>query len=307
MTQLHLALADAIGSARERNPPPPSPPGGSADAGAGSRKSASGPHEREAIGRVKVRVAGVEKFFLGRGGAIRALSEVSLDVEDGEFVCIVGPSGCGKSTLLRIIGGLEEATEGKVEIARSTTTSQAAAFVFQEYGLFPWLRVLDNAVFGMRMAGVPRAEREARARAWLVRVGLGAFEYAYPDELSGGMKQRLSLARAFASDPEILLMDEPMGALDAQTRALLQEDLIGLWEADRKTVILVTHSIDEAILLGDRIVVMTRRPGSIKEEYRVPLPRPRTPAVAETPEFAQLHGRIWGVLREEVAASLETR
>lgn len=255
--------------------------------------------------RAKVHVESVYKFFLSGDDAVLAIADVSLTVLDGEFVCIVGPSGCGKSTLLRIIGGLEEATDGEIEVSSSGTETRPVAFVFQEHGLFPWLRVLDNAVFGLRMAGISRAEREARARKWLDRVGLRAFEDAYPDQLSGGMKQRLSLARAFATDPEILLMDEPMAALDAQTRALLQEDLTALWEADRKTVVLVTHSIDEAILLGDRIIVMSHRPGVVKEQFIVPFARPRTQSLAATPEFGDLHGKIWEILRAEVAASLE--
>jgi NitT/TauT family transport system ATP-binding protein len=253
----------------------------------------------------KVRVDGVDKFFLAREEAVRALAGVDLEVADGEFLCLVGPSGCGKSTLLRIIGGLEQATHGTVDVDVGPDAGSGVAFVFQEYGLFPWLTVLDNAAFGLRMSGVARQERHDKARYWLDRVGLGGFESAYPDQLSGGMKQRLSIARAFVTDPEVLLMDEPMGALDAQTRALLQEDLIALWEAHRKTLVLVTHSIDEAVLLSDRIVVMTRRPGAIKTEFKVDLPRPRTPAVTASPEFGDLRMSIWETLRDEVEASLE--
>jgi NitT/TauT family transport system ATP-binding protein len=276
---------------------------GRADQGFDGGRTSAGDVSRDAP---KVRVSGVDKFFLGREGAVRALAGVDLEVADGEFLCLVGPSGCGKSTLLRIIGGLEQPTHGTVDVAVAEGTgSSDVAFVFQEYGLFPWLNVLDNAAFGLRMAGVARGERREKARYWLDRVGLGGFETAYPDQLSGGMKQRLSIARAFVTDPEVLLMDEPMAALDAQTRALLQEDLISLWEAHRKTLVLVTHSIDEAVLLSDRIIVMTRRPGLIKTEFQVNLPRPRTQAIASSPEFGDLRTKIWDTLRDEVEASLE--
>lgn len=255
--------------------------------------------------RGKVTSRGVDKFFLGAHGAVRALAGIDMDIAEGEFVCIVGPSGCGKSTFLRIVGGLEEATHGQVQITHAQEDAPRVAFVFQEYGLFPWLSVLENASFGLRMDGVGGAERRRRARHWLERVGLAGFENFYPDQLSGGMRQRLSLARAFATDPEILLMDEPMGALDAQTRTLLQEDLVALWEADRKTVLLVTHSIDEAVLLGDRVVVMTHSPGRIKAEYSVDLARPRTQEIASSPVFGELRSTIWATLRDEVQAALE--
>jgi NitT/TauT family transport system ATP-binding protein len=250
--------------------------------------------------QVQVSARAVSKVFLGESGPVQALAGMSLDVADGEFVCLCGPSGCGKSTLLRIAGGLETPTAGAVAIRPGAEI----AFVFQEHGLFPWLSVLDNAAFGLRMRGVRSRERRAVARRWLGRVGLARFEAAYPHELSGGMRQRLSLARAFAVDPGVLLMDEPLAALDAQTRALLQEELVALWEADRKTVLLVTHSIDEAILLGDRVVVMTDRPGQVKAEFAVDLPRPRTPAA---PRFGELRAEIWELLRAEARAAMEDR
>ena len=180
----------------------------------------------------------------------------------------------------------------------------SSAFVFQEFGIFPWLNVVDNVGFGLRMAGVGREERERVARHWIQRVNLTGFERAYPAQLSGGMKQRVSIARAFASDPDLFLMDEPLGALDAQTRYLLQEELIGLWEASRKTVLLVTHSIEEAILLGDRVVVMTARPGRLKASFEVPFPRPRSVQLSGEPEFARLRLEIWESLRDEALASL---
>jgi NitT/TauT family transport system ATP-binding protein len=252
----------------------------------------------QGLTRSPVSARNVSKVYLGESGPVEALAGMSLDVADGEFVCLVGPSGCGKSTLLRIAGGLERATAGTV----ATRAEAEIAFVFQEHGLFPWLTVLDNAAFGLRMRGVRSRERVAVARRWLGRVGLARFAAAYPHELSGGMRQRLSLARAFAIDPGVLLMDEPLAALDPQTRALVQEELVALWEVDRRTVLLVTHSIDEAILLGDRVVVMTSRPGRVTAEFAVDLPRPRTPAA---PGFAELRAEIWELLRAEARAAME--
>jgi NitT/TauT family transport system ATP-binding protein len=181
----------------------------------------------------------------------------------------------------------------------------SVAFVFQDYGLFPWLSVVDNVAFGLRMAGMGKRERHDRARAWLARMGLAGFERSYPEQLSGGMRQRLSLARAFVTDPEVLLMDEPMAALDAQTRLLLQEDLVQLWEETKKTVVLVTHSLDEALLLGDRVVVMTARPGTVKLDLPVELPRPRSTSAATGVAFSRMKADLWAALRDEVAKSLE--
>ena len=250
----------------------------------------------------------VSKAFVGRGGqATLALRDVDLTVERGTFVSLIGPSGCGKSTLLRIFGGLEQPSSGEM---RSATGPQrgglpSVAFVFQDYALFPWLSVVDNVAFGLRMAGVGKQERRDRARTWLARMGLAGFERSYPEQLSGGMRQRLSLARAFVTDPDVLLMDEPMAALDAQTRLLLQEDLLKLWEETRKTVVLVTHSLDEALLLGDRVVVMTARPGRIKLDLPVPLPRPRTTSSATGVAFSRMKADLWAALRDEVERSLE--
>ncbi|MCL6091490.1 MAG: ABC transporter ATP-binding protein [Actinobacteria bacterium] len=250
----------------------------------------------------------VSKAFVGRAGqATLALRDVDLSVERGTFVSLIGPSGCGKSTLLRIFGGLEQPSSGEM---RSASEQQrgglpSVAFVFQDYGLFPWLSVVDNVAFGLRMAGVGKRERRDRARTWLARMGLAGFERSYPEQLSGGMRQRLSLARAFVTDPDVLLMDEPMAALDAQTRLLLQEDLLKLWEETRKTVVLVTHSLDEALLLGDRVVVMTARPGRIKLDLPVPLPRPRTTSSATGVAFSRMKADLWAALRDEVERSLE--
>lgn len=257
---------------------------------------------------VGIEVRGLEKIFLSRGEPVPALMEMHLSVEPGEFLCVIGPSGCGKSTLLRAIGGLEKPTGGSVAFHDSEgPATPRIAFIFQEYGVFPWLTVAENAEFGLRMEGVAKEERRGAAASWLRRVGLEEFARSYPEELSGGMKQRLALARAFAMEPDILLMDEPFGALDAETRNLLQEDLLLLWEKSGKTVVLVTHSIEEAILLGDKVVVMTDRPARIKNVYEVLLTRPRTTETVSTAEFGRLHAGIWDALRTEVQAALSNR
>ena len=249
-----------------------------------------------------VRATGVSKVFFAGKEPVWALEDVSLQVEEGSFTCIVGPSGCGKSTLLRILGGLESATSGTVGL-QDSSHKIPAAFVFQEHGVFPWVNVLDNVAFGLRMSGVRRKERTEQAREWIARVGLTGFEKSYPHELSGGMRQRIAIARAFATGSPVLLMDEPLGALDAQIRLLMQEELVKLWEAERKTVVMVTHGIEEAILLGDRVVVMSARPGRIKEDIQVDFPRPRTMELERTPEFGEMRYRIWELLRDDVRAS----
>jgi len=246
----------------------------------------------------------VSKVFYAPDRSITALEGVSLDVEAGSFTCIVGPSGCGKSTLLRILGGLEQATIGEVTAPDHRSAVPVSAFVFQEHGVFPWFTVLDNVAFGLRMAGFSREERNATARTWLEYVGLGEFANSYPHQLSGGMKQRTAIARAFATGSPCLLMDEPLGALDAQTRRLMQEQLIELWERERKTVVLVTHAIEEALLLGDRIILMSARPGRIKEDITVPFDHPRHINIESTPEFADMKHNIWESLRDEVQKSV---
>src|SRR5438128_4084321 len=206
-----------------------------------------------------------------------ALSDISLRIEDGAFVSILGPSGCGKSTLLYIVGGFVNPTEGiaKVRGAAITGPGPDRGPVFQEFALFPWKNVLGNVMYGLRQQGVPRADAEAQSRRLVEMVGLKGFENFYPKELSGGMKQRVAIARTLAYHPAVLLMDEPSGALDAHTRTRLQNDLLNIWERDRKTVLFVTHSVDEAVFLSDRVVVMTRSPGRIKEVVEIDLPRPR--------------------------------
>lgn len=246
-----------------------------------------------------------EKRFQTRQGWMTALHHFDLEVAEGEFLCLVGPSGCGKSTFLRILAGLDHATGGEVGITPGPDPKQPLAnVVFQEYAVFPWKTVLQNVAFGLEMRGRPRAEREATAMRWIDKVALTRFVDYYPAQLSGGMKQRVSIARALANDPQVLLMDEPLGALDAQTRAVLQEELLRLWEESRKTVLYVTHSIDEAVFLGDRVVVMTANPGTVKTVIEVDLPRPRDLSVMATPAFAALTGAVWDALRDEVRRAM---
>jgi len=205
-----------------------------------------------------------------------ALGGISLEVEQGEFLVFVGPSGCGKSTLLQIIAGLEEPASGSIDVSRSVDGQKQTGMVFQEFALFPWRTVLENIVFGPEVRSVPRAHREANAQKLIELVHLRGFEHRYPHELSGGMRQRVALARALANDPAILLFDEPLASLDAQTRKVLQAELVRIWQETKRTFIYVTHGLDEAVLLGDRVVLFTARPGRIKEVVPVRLPRPRS-------------------------------
>jgi NitT/TauT family transport system ATP-binding protein len=252
----------------------------------------------------KIVIKNLGKVYPGSTGAIVALQHIDLTVHTGEFLCIVGPSGCGKSTLLRILAAIYQQSSGELLVHGASRNGHPVnAMVFQEYALFPWRTILDNVAFGLEMHGVPRRERQTVAHTYLHKVGLSRFASHYPYQLSGGMKQRVALARAFASNPEILLMDEPFGALDAQTRTLMQEELLTIWDAERKTVVYITHSIEEAVILGDRVVIMTARPGTIKTIYPVHLPRPRSLAVRTTPEFQALTQTIWADLVEEVNKS----
>jgi NitT/TauT family transport system ATP-binding protein len=214
--------------------------------------------------------------FAGDRGDVVALDDVSLAVDAHEFVCIVGPSGCGKSTLLRIVAGLETPTSGRVQFEGKEPGFRVhGGLVVQEHGTFPWLSAVDNVAFGLKLEGVPVHERRTRAMAYLERVGLAQFAHHYPHELSVGMRQRLGIGRAMVVDAPLLLMDEPFGALDAQTRRHMQGELLSIWAADRRTVVFVTHDIEEAVLLGDRVVVMSGRPGHILADIRVPFERPR--------------------------------
>jgi len=218
-----------------------------------------------------------KSFVTSKGEKVDALGDVTFTIQDKEFVCIVGPSGCGKTTLLRIIAGLDTPSGGKAELGGKEIVgpSPKMAMIFQEYSLYPWRTVLDNIAFGLEVQGVEKDARYAAARKYLHLVGLGEFETSYPYELSGGMRQRVAVARALAVEPQVLLMDEPFGALDAQTRNSMQTELLEIWEKTRKTVIFVTHSVDEAVFLADRIFVLSTRPSKIREIIDVPLPRPR--------------------------------
>ncbi|WP_405618962.1 ABC transporter ATP-binding protein [Streptomyces sp. NBC_00076] len=229
--------------------------------------------------------------------AVEALGPVDVTVAPGEFVCLVGPSGCGKSTLLRIAAGLLRPSTGRLEIR--TSSARPAAMIFQDYGIYDWKTVRANVRFGLDIQRVPRRAANARADEWLTRMGLADFAHAYPATLSGGMRQRVAIARALAVEPELLLMDEPFAALDAQLRMILQEELLELTQTTRTTTLFVTHSLEEAIVLGDRVLVMSARPGRIIAEHRPPFPRPRTGDIRSTPEFTALRGELWDLLRKE--------
>ena len=251
---------------------------------------------------MKLEIRGVSKTFRGKGGALDALESIDLDVQAGEFVCLLGPSGCGKSTLLNIIAGLDQPTRGQVhmdgQLVERTGTDRV--MIFQNAALFPWLNVMDNVEFGLRMGGVAKKERQATARRFLRMVNLSDFEQAFIHELSGGMRQRVALARALALDPDVLLMDEPFGALDAQTRDILHDELQTIWSSTRKTVLFVTHNVREAVVLGDRVVVFSARPGRIKKEFAVNLPRPRQ---IESYAVVDLAREVMAVLRDDVMTS----
>ena len=251
----------------------------------------------------KLRIENVTRVFAGvRGGPpTQALTPTSLTVEDNDFITILGPSGCGKSTLLRIVAGLDTPTQGEVLLdgARVTTPGADRGMVFQSYTLFPWLTVRENVCFGLRERRVDAKRQVEVARYWIDKVGLAGFEHHYPKMLSGGMQQRTAIARALANDPKILLLDEPFGALDNQTRSLMQEQLLALWEAERKTILFVTHDIEEAIFMANRVVVMSARPGRIQADVAVRLPHPRHYTIKTTPEFSQLKAQLTEEIRVE--------
>ena len=253
-------------------------------------------------------VKGVSRTFQSAtGGApTLALQSTDLTVQENDFITILGPSGCGKSTLLRIVAGLDQQSSGEVLLDGKRITGPGAdrGMVFQSYTLFPWLSVLDNVCFGLRERGLPRNQQVEQARAFLAKVGLSSFENHYPKQLSGGMQQRTALARALANKPRMLLMDEPFGALDHQTRELMQEMLLAIWEAERTTVLFVTHDIDEAVFMGSRVMVMSARPGRIKLDQPVPLPHPRHYSVKTTPVFAELKAELTEQVRTEVIAAM---
>lgn len=252
----------------------------------------------------RIQAHGVGRRFETADGGLDAIRDIDLTVEPGEFCVVVGPSGCGKTTLLRILAGLDRQTSGSLELSGAGGRRPTNAMVFQGRSVFPWLTVRQNVAYGLKLRGVGRRERGDAANALLETVGLGRFSRSYPHQLSEGMRQRVAIARALAVDPDLLLMDEPFGSLDEQTRFLLQEELLRIWERTGKTVVFITHSIDEAIVLADRIVVMSAQPGTTRGTFTVPFPRPRSlTAVRADPAFSPLFNDIWRLLREEVLAA----
>ena len=255
------------------------------------------------MGKMKLDLQGISKSYVRRGERLSVLDDFSLQVKELEFLVFLGPSGCGKSTLLRIVDGIDTPDSGHIILDGEDVTGTAGkgrGMVFQSFELFAWRSVLTNVAFGLEVAGVGKEERLATARRYVEMVGLSAFEHAYPHELSGGMQQRVGIARALAIDPTILLMDEPYGALDVQTRDVLQEELLNIWEKQRKTVIFVTHSIEEALYLADRIVVFSPRPGRIQQLIDVPFERPRHADIKNTARFLELRRDIWQMLKQSV-------
>jgi NitT/TauT family transport system ATP-binding protein len=249
-----------------------------------------------------ISIRNLTKAYATRRTPFIAIDDVSLDIRPGEFLVIVGPSGCGKTTLLRILAGLDQLTSGVIDIVHPPGSRRPAnSMIFQGDSIFPWMTVFDNAAYGLRMRGVAKGEVKSVVDHYLERTGLSNFANSYPHQLSGGMRQRVSIARAFANDPEILLMDEPFSALDEQNKTLLQEELLRIWDEHKKTVVFITHSVDEAVTLGDRIMVMTAHPGRMKALIDVPLARPRSVMeLRHDPAYGELVYSIWSHLRDEV-------
>lgn len=248
----------------------------------------------------KILIRDLTKTYHTQHGPVAALGGVSLSVAEGEFLAVIGPSGCGKSTLARILADLETASRGEIVVQRSGNGARPlTAMVFQDYALFPWRTVQGNVTFGLERQGIPAQQRKATADKYLALMGLADFARHYPHQLSGGMKQRVALARALAANAEVLLMDEPFAALDAQTRTLMQEELLRVWAHEQKTVVYITHAIEEAVLLGDRVVVLTARPGRVKAIYPIPLPRPRRLGMRSLPLFTGIAEQIWADLVAE--------
>lgn len=244
---------------------------------------------------VKVRIENVNKIYDSRKGKVVALNNINMDIMENEFITVVGPSGCGKSTLLNIIAGLIEPTSGAIYCDGKEVhgTGIERGVVFQQYALFPWLTVKGNVEFGLKIQGVDKKKAEAIALKYIDMVDLSDFVDHYPKELSGGMKQRVAIARAYAVNPSVLLMDEPFGALDAQTRTQLQEELLHTWEKEQKTCFFITHDVDEAIILGQKVVIMSARPGEISEIVDIDIPYPRNQETKMTPEFLEVKNYIW--------------
>lgn len=250
---------------------------------------------------VKVKIDQVKRVFNVRGNEVIALNGVDLDIMENEFVCVVGPSGCGKSTLLNMIAGLDKPSSGAIYMDGKEVDgpSPDRGVVFQQYALFPWLTVEKNVAFGLKLRGFDQETIERETKKYLEMVELTAFAKSYPKELSGGMKQRVAIARAYAVNPQVLLMDEPFGALDAQTRTQLQTELLKTWEKEQKTCFFITHDVEEAIILAQKVVIMSSRPGRIKEVVEINIPHPRTQETKMTKEFLYLKNYIWGQVYQE--------
>ncbi|HEY4612345.1 MAG TPA: ABC transporter ATP-binding protein [Bacteroidota bacterium] len=247
----------------------------------------------------------LSKTFHTRNGEVAALEDITFSANENEFICIVGPSGCGKSTFLRIVADILKPSSGRITLDSAKSSQRLrSALVFQEHGLFQWMTVLDNVAFGLEMQGVQKTIRRKKAREFIEQFGLAQFANNYPHELSIGMQQRVGIARAFLTDPEMLLMDEPFGSLDAQTKFVLREELLRIWREHQKLVLFVTHDIDEAILLGDRVLVMTGRPGRVREDIRITLERPRDPLAKDFSEVSEIKKKVWDMLEEEVRKNL---
>lgn len=252
-----------------------------------------------------VNIQNITKIFINRRSETRALADISFRVEDHEFVCIVGPSGCGKSTLLKIIAGLTEPTSGEIDFDQPAPEDGIrCGMVFQEPALFPWMNVVENAAFGLEVQGTPRREARRRARQYFDQIGLSEFHSNFPSELSGGMLQRVSIVRAILADPQILLMDEPFGALDAQTRIVLQEELLRIWKLYKKTVLYVTHDIEEALLLADRVIVLSGRPAHVRDILEIPEPRPERRSHPTWDRILERREHIWRLIEDEVRRDL---
>lgn len=251
--------------------------------------------------KIKIKIESLGKEFYSKKGNITAFQDINLEIGDGEFWCFVGPSGCGKTTLLRVLAGLDTETSGKIEMIHEDQNKPLNSMVFQEHAIFPWMNVWDNVAYGLKNRRVPKKIIKQVVDEYIEKTGLQKFAKVFPHQLSGGMKQRVSIARAFANDPEILFMDEPFASLDEQNRLILQQELLQIWESNRKTVVFITHSIDEAIFLSDHIMLMTGHPGKVKNIFDVNLDRPRDMAtIRKTPDFNNIFAEIWDQLREEV-------
>jgi len=252
---------------------------------------------------IKISIKNIsKKFLMPSGSSVEALREINLDIFDGEFVCIIGASGCGKTTLLRIIGDFEDASSGSVDISSdSSDRNLLTSTVFQEDSVFPWMNVEDNVGYGLKIKNIQKSEWQETVNYFIDKIGLQSFKKAFPSHLSGGMRQRVSVARAFANNPEILLMDEPFGALDEQTRLVMQDELLRLWSSHKRAVVFVTHNLDEAITLADRVIVLSARPGRVKEIIPIDIPRPRNVvSLRQNKRYGEIYQHLWNLLRDDI-------